>query len=246
MQKRALVVGASSGIGAELVRRLVADGYLVAAVARREAELAALARKIDGDGPKRVFPFVADVRDVDRAKPLFDEIVRALDGLDLVIYAAGVMPRVGPDTYDIDADRQIVEVNVTGAMAWLNPAAERFGQLGAGTIVGIGSVAGDRGRIGQPAYCASKAALHTYLESLRNRLRRKGVSVVTIKPGPVRTPMTDGLDKLPMVIDVDVAAEGILRAVRRGAQEAYVPRQWSLVMWVIRMIPSAIFHRLNV
>ncbi len=246
MLKRALVVGASSGMGAELVRRLVGDGYRVAAVARRKDRLDALAASIDGDGPRRVWTFPHDVRDTREAERLFDEIVRTLDGMDLVVYAAGVMPHIGPDDYETDLDREIVEVNVIGAMAWLNPAAERFAQLGGGCIVGIGSVAGDRGRIGNPAYGASKAALHSYLESLDNRLRRRGVHVLTVKPGPVRTPMTEGLDKLPMVVDVQTAVDGILRAIRRRASVAYVPRRWGFVMGAIRAIPSSIFSRMNV
>src|SRR5260370_14867305 len=100
------------------------------------------------------------------------------------------MPRVGEDEYAFEKDRQIIEVNVLGAMAWLNEAAPRFARAGEGTIIGISSVSGDRGRRGQPAYCASKAALDTYLEALRNRLRRRGVPGVTVTPGPVDTRMS--------------------------------------------------------
>ena len=246
MLKRALVIGASSGIGAELVRRLVADGGLVAAVARRGDVLAALAAEIDGDGPKRVFPFVHDVTDTEGVPAVFEQVVEALDGLDLVIYCAGVMPKIGEDDYPTKLDRLIVEVNVIGAMAWLNPAAERMAQLGCGTLVGIGSVAGDRGRVGSPAYCASKAALATYLEALRNRLASKGVKVITIKPGPIHTPMTEGLDKLPMVIDVGTAADQILRAVSRGTPVAYVPKRWWPIMAIIRAIPTSIFQRMRI
>jgi NAD(P)-dependent dehydrogenase (short-subunit alcohol dehydrogenase family) len=170
-------------------------------------------------------------------------VVRELDGLDLVIYAAGVMPRVGPQDYDVAVDREIVETNLIGAMAWLNPAAERFSRLRGGAIVGIGSVAGDRGRLGNPAYGASKAALHAYLESLRYRLRGAGVQVLTVKPGPVRTPMTEGLDRLPLVVDAEVAVDGILSALHRGADVAYVPRRWAPIMAVVRSIPGRVFHR---
>lgn len=243
MLKRALVIGASSGMGAELVRRLVADGCLVGAVARRADRLEALARAIDGEGPRRVFPYAHDVRRAEEAGPLFERVVRELDGLDLVIYAAGVMPRVGPQDYDVAVDREIVETNLIGAMAWLNPAAERFSRLRGGAIVGIGSVAGDRGRLGNPAYGASKAALHAYLESLRYRLRGAGVQVLTVKPGPVRTPMTEGLDRLPLVVDAEVAVDGILSALHRGADVAYVPRRWAPIMAVVRSIPGRVFHR---
>jgi len=255
MLKRALVVGASSGMGAELVRRLAADGYLVAAVARRVDRLEALAASLNGPAPtaaadapapsRRVWVFPHDVHATETVEALFAEIVRTLDGLDLVVYAAGIMPRLGPDDYDAAVDREVMAINVVGAMAWLNPAAVRFAALRSGCIVGIGSVAGDRGRLGNPAYCASKAALHSFLESLRNRLARRGVSVITVKPGPVHTPMTEGLEKLPMAVDVETAVDGILAAIRRGSSVVYVPRRWRLIMGVVRAVPSSLFRRMN-
>ena len=119
-------------------------------------------------------------------------------------------------------------------------------RLGRGTIVGIGSVAGDRGRSGNPGYCTSKAAFHTYLEAIRNRVARDGVRVVTIKPGFVDTAMTRGMDGLFWVISPDRAAEIILSKASRGAVTAYVPARWRLVMLVIRSIPSFIFTRLGI
>lgn len=245
MLKRAIVVGASSGIGAALTRRLVSGGYRVAAVARRMDRLEALCRTLSDDGPARALPFVHDVRDRAAAPELFAQIVAALDGLDLLVYAAGVMPHIGPDQYDTDVDAHIVEVNVLGAVAWLNLGAQRFRVQGSGTLVGIGSVAGDRGRRGNPAYGASKAALHTFLESLRNRLSQHGVSVVTIKPGPVHTEMTEGMDRLPMVIEADVAADAIYKAIARRRSTAYVPWRWRPVMAAIRAIPSVVFRRMS-
>ncbi len=245
MSRRAIVIGASSGIGAALVRRLAAEGYRVAALARRAELLDELAAASNHSEPRCV-AYSHDVRDLDAVRPLFDRVVGELGGLDLVVYAAGVMPQVGPEDYDLSTDREIFEVNTLGAMAWLNFAAERFRQQRSGTIVGIGSVAGDRGRKSPgPAYAASKAALHTYLESLRNRLAASGVRVVTVKPGPVHTPMTAHLDALMFPIEADDAALGIFRAISRGATIAYVPRRWGPIMAVIRAIPSALFRRTN-
>jgi len=119
-------------------------------------------------------------------------------------------------------------------------------RLGRGTIVGIGSVAGDRGRSGNPGYCASKAAFHTYLEALRNRVAVKGVTVVTIKPGFVDTAMPKGQEGLFWVISPDRAAEIILDKAMRGATTAYVPARWRVVMTIIRTIPSKIFTKLGI
>lgn len=245
MLRRAIVVGASSGMGAALARRLCREGYLVAGVARRRDALDKLAAELNRPGEPRFFPFVQDVTDVATVRGVFDEIVRTFDGLDAVIYCAGVMPRVREDQYDPVVDKEIVEVNVVGAMSWLDLAAERFQAQRGGMIVGLGSVAGDRGRRGNPAYCASKAALHTYLESLRNRLARFGVHVLTVKPGPVHTPMTAGLDKMPMAIDAETAADGIYRAMVGRRDQAYVPFQWGLIMPIIRSIPSVVFRRMS-
>ncbi len=247
MLKRAVVVGASSGIGAALVKRLADAGYKVAAVARRRDALEALCAEInEGRVDQRAWSFTHDVMDTGSARAVFDEIAVALDGLDVLVYTAGVMPSVGPDQFDIEIDKSIVDVNLVGAMAWINLAAERFQLQGGGTIVGIGSVAGDRGRIGSPAYGASKAALHTFLESCRNRLSRHGVHVLTIKPGPVKTPMTAGLEKLPMLIEAEVAADRIFRAIASRRMVAYVPVLWMPIMGVIRHIPSFIFRRTSI
>src|SRR5690348_14212261 len=146
--QRAIVVGASSGIGAEIARQLGREGSRVALVARRADELGRVAAAIDGVSAPAARVYVHDVTDFDEVPALFQTICRDLDGLDLVVYAAGVMPAIGPSEYAFAKDRPIVDVNLLGAMAWLNEAAARFERAGAGTIVGISSVAGDRGRRG--------------------------------------------------------------------------------------------------
>lgn len=236
---RALVVGASSGIGAEIARQLLAGGCRVALVARREDALAAVA----GDAAL-VYPH--DVTNGGEVPELFQRICHDLGGLDLIVYAAGVMPPIGAGEYAFEKDRPIIDVNVLGAIAWLNEAARRFAEAQVGTIVGISSVAGDRGRRGNPVYCASKAALDTYLEALRNRLGARGVRVVTVKPGPVDTPMTKGLDRLPFLVPVEQAAAQILADAARGVRTSYVPKKWRPIMLVLRNIPSRIFQHLDI
>jgi NAD(P)-dependent dehydrogenase (short-subunit alcohol dehydrogenase family) len=157
------------------------------------------------------------------------------------------MPRIGEGEYDSDADRRAFEVNVLGAIAWMNLAAARFEAAHAGTIVGISSVAGERGRRGNPAYCASKAALTTYLESLRNRLARHGVRIVTIKPGFVDTAMTRGMKGLFWVVSPESVAErAYALAVRGAGSSAFVPARWALVALVVRLLPSFVFRRLAI
>ena len=245
------MIGASSGIGEAVARRLAADGARVALVARSEDKLRRIAGEIDDlcgdvDGEARALAYAHDVAEVGEAPLLFERICRDLGGLDLVVYAAGAMHAVEPEEYDTEKDLEMLTVNLHGAVAWLNLAADRFTRLGGGTLVGIGSIAGDRGRVGNPVYNTSKAALDTYLEALRNRLSRHGVRVVTIKPGFVDTPMTHGLDGLFWLISADQAAKTIVAKAEKGATTAYVPARWRLVSWVIRSIPSFLFRRLKI
>ncbi|WP_420642576.1 SDR family NAD(P)-dependent oxidoreductase [Candidatus Leptofilum sp.] len=246
-QKRAIVIGASSGIGAALVRELAHSGYRVAAVARREAKLQELSDLVNtAVAPQTVLPFSHNVTNYDEIPTLFQTIVQALGGLDMIIYNAGVQPPVTVDEYNFEKDRKMIEVNLLGAIAWLNQAALRFERAGQGQIVGIGSIAGDRGRVGSPVYNTSKAGFATYLESLRNRLTRHGVSVTTIKPGYVDTVLLAENAANPFwVITPQQAATQIHRAAQRRKQTVYVPTRWGLVGLIIRHIPSIIFRRLN-
>ena len=229
---RAIVVGGSSGIGRELVLQLAAAGCQVASVARRSEPLGANVRT-----------YCHDVTDFDAIPALFQQICLELGGLDLIVYASGVMPAVGPDELCFEKDKQMVEVNILGAVAWCNEAAQRFGQAGSGTIVGIGSVAGERGRAPKPVYGATKAFFDCYLESLRNRVGTQGVRVVTIKPGPTDTPMA--VDHVGKKLPAPEAARQILAAARAGKRVAYVPGILKYVFAIIRALPSPLMQRLK-
>lgn len=254
----ALIVGASSGIGAALARRLVARGWRVALVARQRERLDALcadlnntpaagrsqaAAEVSNDRPAAV-AYAYDVTEASGAAGLFARIAEEVAPLRLVVYAAGTMPRVTTGQ-SFDDERAVIEVNVIGALRWLGLAADYLEREGRGTLVGISSVAGDRGRPGNGAYMASKAALSTYLDALRYRLQPRGVRVLTAKPGYVATDMTAGL-KLPkpLTISADRAAAGILRAVDKGRAVAYVPGYWSPIMRVVRALPRGAVARM--
>jgi len=244
---RAIVVGASSGIGAALVRELASQGYAVAALARREDRLKALCDSINavGEGTSFAKPYAHNVADFDDVPALFQQVVADLGGLDLIVYVAGVQPAVALNEYNFEKDNLMMRVNVLGAMAWLNEAAVRFERVGSGHIIGISSIAGDRGRVGAPGYNSSKAALNTYLEALRNRLTRHGVSVTTVKPGFVDTVLLKNAEKTFWVISPEDAALQITKAVKRRRQIVYVPARWGLVGLIIRHIPSFIFRRMQ-
>jgi len=195
-QRRAIVVGASSGLGAALAHRLAAPLRDTAAAGGRGA----------------ICPYVHDVTEYEQVPLLFDQITRDLGGLDLIIYVAAVQPPVKLHEYDFAKDEAMVRTNLLGAIAWLNQAAVRFEAARAGRIVGISSIAGDRGRVGSPVYNASKAGLDTYLEALRNRLSRHGVRVTTIKPGLVHTDLLKNAARTFWVVSPDEAAARTLDA----------------------------------
>lgn len=254
----ALIVGASSGIGAALARELARRGYTLALIARRGDALDALRDELNaqGGGTASVAPvaytYPADVRDYATAPALFERIRRDLGAtgaeLRLVVYAAGVMPREdNAGGWRFEDERAMIDINLTGAISWLDLAAEAFVRMGSGTLVGISSVAGDRGRKGNSAYMASKAALSTYLESLRYRLARAGVRVVTVKLGYVATPMTAGLGTpRPLTISAEDAARRIADRCEQGSAVAYIPRYWRGIMAVVRAIPAALMPRLPI
>ena len=241
-----VVVGASSGIGLAVARRLAQSGRKVALLARRHNELdAQVALCNEALGREAAVAYMHDAADADAAEPLFARIEAEHGDVDELHFVAGVRPEVGPDGFDLEKDRQQVQVNFLGAIAWGNAAARRFQARKKGCIVGVTSVAQDRGRIGRPVYNASKAGMDTYLEALRNRLWRHGVQVTTIRPGFVETPMTAGL-ALKGAIAADKAAELILKARDGKKAIAYVPGKWRMIMFVIRNIPSVVFRKLSI
>ncbi len=245
-RQNAIIVGASSGIGAALARRLSGEGYALALLARREAHLQSLCAEINAGGVGEAIYFIHDVLATADVPALFQRVCEALGGLDVFVYNAGTQYPNDATVFSYEKDLRVFRVNLLGAAAWVNLVAERFQRAGAGHIVGIGSVAGDRGRRGMPAYTASKSGLETYLEGWRNRVARYGVTVTTIKPGQVQTALLKNADRERTPISVEAAAESIWKAISRRQATAYVPARWAIVGLVLRHMPGFIFRRLNI
>ena len=245
-RRRGIIIGASDGLGAELARKLAQEGFSLALLARRKDKLESLCNEINTK-EQLARSYVHDVSAYDDVPKLLARIVADLGGLDLVVFVAGVnYPPGGIDKFNFANDRKMIEVNLIGAMAWLHPIAEMFQSAKAGQIVGICSVAGDRGRVGNPGYNTSKAGLATYLEALRNRLTRHGVNVLTVKPGFLKTEMLKAAQgATPFAIEPSKAADDILKAIRKRKQLIYTASIWRWIMLAIQHTPSIIFRRLS-
>ncbi|MCB2006985.1 MAG: SDR family oxidoreductase, partial [Rhodoferax sp.] len=211
------ITGASSGIGQALALRFYQDGYTLALVARRGDAIAQWAAQARLD-PQRWRAYLADVSDIDSIVAAGQECIRVQGLPDVVVANAGIS--IGMDTAqraDLDVMARLLAVNNVGMAATFHPFIDAMRNRGSGALVGIGSVNGIRGFPGHGAYCASKAAVIAYCESLRGELRSSGVRVVTLCPGYVDTPLTQGNRySMPFLIPADRFADAALRAIEAG------------------------------
>ena len=246
LRPRAVVVGASSGIGEALARKLAREGYQLALLARRKDLLDKICDEINqAAGEVRATAYQHDATDYEAVPALFRQIMQEMQTIDVFIYNSGVMYTVGPSEYEFEKDLPTLEVNLLGGIAWLGQAATLFDRMGKGHLVGISSVAGDRGRVANPPYHAAKAGMSAYLESLRNRLSKKGVHVLTVKPGYVQTALLPSSDTPFPAATPEKIAEAIYSAIRRGRQVLYTPWWWRYILLVVTHIPSFIFKRMS-
>jgi len=245
-REKAILVGASRGLGAAIAKQLASEGYLIALVSRSTEDLKSLSEGINQTAGEVVTrEYFHDLKNSGEVETLLPRLISDLGGLDLFIFNSGILNHTALEEFNFASDQEMIEVNLIGALAWLNPVAKVFQSLGRGHIVGISSVAGDRGRILNPAYGASKAGLSSILESYRNRLTRKGVHVLTVKPGFLDTDMTKGRTGLLFMTSPEDAASQISKAIRSGKQTVYISPIWGLIMLVVRLIPSFIFRKLS-
>jgi hypothetical protein len=241
---RALIIGATSDIARPFARRLAERGTSLVLAARRPEALDDLARELGQAHAVDVERMRLDLLDVAGSVAA----VRALEPFPdlVVIFAALPGPAQGdrPTTRDVD---EVIRTNLLGCAAVLEAAAERLEARGSGALVGVSSVAGERGRGANYLYGSTKAGLTAYLSGLRARLAPAGVHVLTVKPGLVRTRMTEGRD-LPgaLTSEPDRVARAMVRALERRRSVVYVSWIWRWIMLVIRALPEPLFRRLRV
>jgi len=239
------ITGASSGIGQALAARFRRAGYRLALVARREAEVRAWAAA-QGCSEADCGVYAADVRDLAAIAAAGRACVGAQGVPDVVIANAGIS--VGIDTAvfeDLEVMRATYETNNLGMAATFHPFIAPMLERRRGTLVGIGSVAGIRGLPGHGAYCSSKAAAISYCEALRGELRPGGVTVVTVVPGYIDTPLTrDNRYSMPFLMQADAFAERAFAAIVAGSSYRVIPWQMGVVAKLMRLLPNGLFDRL--
>ncbi|SFM29929.1 SDR family oxidoreductase [Variovorax sp. OV329] len=238
------ITGASSGIGQALAARYYAAGYRLALSARRTNEIEAWAAAL-GLERSRVQVYGADVAQVDSIVSAGRDCIGRQGVPDVVIANAGIS--VGMDTEqreDLDVMAQTFAINNLGLAATFHPFVAPMRTRGSGRLVGIGSVAAIRGLPGHGAYCASKAGVVSYCESLRGELRSSGVKVVTICPGYIDTPLTQGNRYgMPFLLQPGEFADRAFRAIEAGSSYRVIPWQMGVVAKLLRIVPNALFDR---
>jgi short-subunit dehydrogenase len=238
------ITGASSGIGLALAARYAQVGYRLALVARRAEQVHDWARA-QGLGAERVQVYAADVSDIDSIAAAGRRCLETQGLPDIVIANAGIS--VGVDTAergDLDVMREIFATNNVGLAATFHPFLAAMRGRRAGKLVGIASVAAIRGLPGHGAYCASKAGVVAYCESLRVECRRFGVRVVTILPGYVATPLTArNRYPMPFLLSPRAFAERAFRAIEAGRSYRVIPWQMAIVAKLLRLLPNPLFDR---
>jgi short-subunit dehydrogenase len=243
----AFITGASSGIGQALAARYARAGWRLALVARRTGEMADWARA-QGLAPERWRVYGADVAQVDAIVGAGAACLAEQGLPDVVIANAGIS--LGVDTSmreDIDVLARVFAVNNVGLAATFQPFIAPMRARGSGRLVGIASVAGIRGLPGHAAYCASKAGVIGYCESLRGELHGSGVRVVTIAPGYVDTPLTrQNRYGMPFLMRAEDFAEQAFRVIEAGRSYRVIPWQMGVVAKLLRVLPDPLFDRLLV
>ncbi|MDW5264754.1 MAG: SDR family oxidoreductase [Edaphobacter sp.] len=243
--RKILVLGATSGIAEATCRIWAAQGARLFLVARNAEKLAAVATDLRTRGASYVDTTVADLDNTDQHPTLLAHAVNSLTGLDVAYLTYGILGDQAKAEQDFNTAAQIIYTNYMAPVSLLTWLANFCVQRHAGTLAVISSVAGDRGRKSNYLYGSSKAGLSAFLGGLRNRVDREGVTVLAIKPGPVKTAMTSGMKGSEKFADVDAVAKSIVNAIDKRQDTLYVPFQWQPIMFIIRNIPERIFKKLN-
>jgi short-subunit dehydrogenase len=243
-----IILGATSAIAEATARLYAGEGATLLLVGRQPLRLAAIAADLRLRGATRVEIAERDLADTDEALASFGEFVAVLGGVDHVLLAYGILGEHNRLERDLAAAETSLAVNFTSAVAWALAAADVLARQGRGSLVVLGSVAGDRGRRANFVYGAAKAGLATLVQGIAHRFANAGPRAVVVKPGPVITPMTEGFAGRSGALWATPAtvAAIVRRAADRGGPVVYAPWFWRWIMLLIRLAPARVFNRLEI
>lgn len=243
-----VLLGATKGMGRALARAFAARGDRLFLLGRDAADLDKSARDLELRGRQPATPVATAVCDLERPEtfaPALDAAVTALGRLDAVVVTAALFATQDALEADLERARRVLTVDFAHTVLFCEHARGRLLAQGGGTLCVFSSVAGERGRKPVILYGAAKAGLTRYLEGLDHKFHSQGLRVVCVKPGFVKTGMTDGLKPPPFAGEPEGVARTVLRAIDRGTPVVYAPPIWALVMLVIRNLPRAVMRRLG-
>ena len=237
-QKKAIIMGASSGMGKELAKILSGNDYIVGLAARRTDLL---------DELQKGLPNKSLIKQIDLSKPedaeiKFKEMIGEMGGVDLIVISAGYGDLNSKLKWSIE--KATIDVNVTGFALIAGIALQHFLDRGFGHLVGISSIAALRGQRSAPAYSASKAFVCNYLEGLRRiaSKSKKPIFVTDVQPGFVKTPMSRG-NNLFWISTAEKAASQIYDAIVKKKKHAYITKRWRIVAWLLKIVPDWIYNK---
>lgn len=244
---RVIILGATSAIAACTARLYAKEGASILLVGRDENRLSQMAVDLKARGAENAVVAISDLAAATDVEQQFTRFVQQIGGVDHVLIAYGTLGDQGLAERNLVVAEDILRVNFTSAAAWSLVAANLLEAQGRGSLVVIGSVAGDRGRRANFIYGAAKAGLEALVEGIAHRFANKGPRAVLIKPGPTVTPMTEGMNRNGALWakPEQIAAIAHARAYR-GGSIAYAPGFWRYIMLIIRNLPAAIFNRMEI
>lgn len=240
-----IILGATSSMAKAFARAVSHDGARVFLAGRDMADLQSSASDCAQRGAETAEAVAFDARKPDGFGVLIDRVAKE-DGMINVAVFVGSMPAQAEIDMDPSLIAGVVTDSFTGPATFLQAIAPEMETRGGGTVIGVGSVAGDRGRISNYVYGSAKAGFHTYLSGLRNRLTRSGGHVVTVKPGFVDSAMTWGIEGMFLVAPPEKVAADLLNAVEKKKNVIYTPFFWRIIMGIITRIPERIFKKMSI
>jgi len=241
-----LIIGATSAIAHETAKFFARDGAELFLVARNNEKLEDVSNDLKVRGAKRTETFLLDLNDLDRHQEMIQTAIDIFGGLDMVLISHGTLGDQQLCEQSVEKTLEELTTNFTSVISLLTLLANYFEQQKRGRIAVVSSVAGDRGRRSNYVYGTAKGAVSIFLQGLRGRLSKSGVTVVTVKPGLVDTPMTASMKKGLLFAQPRKVGEGIYQAMKKGKEVVYLPWFWRPIMMIIKSIPESVFKKISI